>query len=79
LYNLIIGRGKNNNSIEQQKINDFLKGKSNHLSFTPKSSRKLGFSPAQKTASGSGTHGGSAKQNNKRDRQQTKRELRDNY
>jgi hypothetical protein len=71
-----MGRGGNNDLKQQQEINDFIKGKSKHLSFTPKANRKLGFSPAQATASGAGTHGGSSKQKNKRDRQKSKKDLR---
>jgi hypothetical protein len=37
---------------------------------------KLGFSPTQATASGAGTHGGSPKRKNRKDRRDTKRRLR---
>lgn len=37
---------------------------------------KLGFSPAQETASGAGTHGGSARARNRRDRGAERRRLR---
>lgn len=36
----------------------------------------LGFSPAQKTSSGAGSHGGTARQKRRRERAQTKRDLR---
>ena len=61
---------------EEQAKRDFIKGRTNSVSIKPKKGG-LGFSPVQETASGAGTHGGSKKQRNKKDRSQAKRELKD--
>jgi hypothetical protein len=54
---------------------DFIKGRSNKLRLKtePKS---LGFSPTEKTASGSGFHGKNKKAKAKSERQTTKKDLR---
>jgi hypothetical protein len=75
-------RGQRNQSARKQKKRrpsqaekDFIKGRTNRVS-VDLSSKALGFSPTQETASGSGTHGGSPSQKNRRSRKQTKQNLR---
>lgn len=59
----------------------YTKARINKMRKQKKEKRKkkigLGFSPAQETASGAGTHGGSRKARRKRERQAAKREIRD--
>lgn len=62
-----------------QEEKDFIRGRTNKVTLkAPK--RRLGFSPAQKTASGAGSHGGNKKSANKAERKRAKKDIRDqNY
>lgn len=74
-----MGRGKNKNSELAAERNKFLRGETKSLRIKVEPSKKLGYSPVQATASGSGTHGGGKKTRNKRDRRAAKKDLKDLY
>jgi hypothetical protein len=55
---------------------EFISGKQDKLELELPLKTRLGFSPAQATASGAGTHGGSRRQQLRRARQAQRRQLR---
>lgn len=74
-----MGRGKSKKLEQVVERNKFLRGETKSLRIKVEPSKKLGYSPAQVTASGSGTHGGGKKTRNKRDRRTAKKDLRNLY